>query len=128
MHLSEEVKTQQVKNALGFLSRSLHKYFDKKDWILIDEHDSPINVACKGFVPTGENPNVFTDCLEQVLTLFRGLIGAAFETNNYLDKGLITGMLRIAKADMLPAVNTLVEHNILSKVMLCNHATMALHY
>ena len=76
--------------------------------MLIDEYDTPINSAYLGFK---DRPAEF----EQVLQLFRGLFGATFKSNPYLEQGLITGILRVAKANLFSDLNNVREYTLLDK-------------
>ena len=77
-------------------------------YVLIDEYDTPINSAYLAFK---DRPAEF----EQVLQLFRGLFGATFKTNKYLKQGLITGILRIAKANLFSDLNNVSEYTLLDE-------------
>ncbi|MEO1219380.1 MAG: AAA family ATPase, partial [Bacteroidota bacterium] len=98
----------ELKSSLRFLSELLHKYFGKEVYILIDEYDAPINnayVECKG------RPEEF----RKVVKLFQGLLGATLKSNPHLKKGLITGILRIAKSNLFSGLNNLREYTLLNK-------------
>ena len=77
-------------------------------YVLIDEYDAPINDA---YLEFKNNPGEFS----KVLKLFRGLFGAALKSNPYLARGLITGILRIAKANILSDLNNLREYTLFDK-------------
>ncbi|MEL6413277.1 MAG: AAA family ATPase, partial [Bacteroidota bacterium] len=53
------------------------------------------------------------EAFEKVLDLFRGLLGAALKSNKCLQKGLVTGILRIAKANIFSDLNNLTEYTLL---------------
>ena len=97
-----------LKGSLQFLSELLYKHFGKPVYILIDEYDAPINNAYRAFRGRSEE-------LEEVLQLFRRLFGAALKSNPYLERGLITGILRIAKASLLSDLNNLSEYTLLDE-------------
>jgi hypothetical protein len=97
-----------IKNSLKFLSDLLYKHFNQKVYILIDEYDTPINSAYMEF---GDNQQEF----KQVLTLFREIFGNSLKGNDSLQKGVITGILRIAKANLLSDLNNLTECSLLDK-------------
>jgi len=99
---------EDLKDSLRFLSKLLYKHFGKPVYVLIDEYDTPINSA---YLEFKDSPADF----EQVLKLFRGLFGATFKTNKYLKKGLITGILRIAKANLFSDLNNVREYTLLDK-------------
>ena len=100
--------TVELKDSLRFLSLLLHKHFGKRVYILIDEYDTPINSSYVTFSDK-------SDDFKQVTGLFSGLFGAALKDNEYLDKGLITGILRIAKANIFSDLNNVAEYTLLDE-------------
>ena len=107
-YLHENTATSDITRSLGFLSELLYKHFGQPVYVLIDEYDTPINSA---YLEFKDRPAEF----EQVLKLFRGLFGATFKTNKYLKKGLITGILRIAKANLFSDLNNVREYTLLDE-------------
>ena len=101
---------EDLKDSLQFLSELLSKHFGKPVYVLIDEYDTPINSAYLAFK---DNPKA--KALEKVLQLFRGFFGATFKSNPYLEQGLITGILRIAKANLFSDMNNVQEYTLLDK-------------
>ena len=102
------INKKDLKDSLHFLSKLLYKHFGKPVYVLIDEYDAPINDA---YLEFKNNPGEFS----KVLKLFRGLFGAALKSNPYLARGLITGILRIAKANILSDLNNLREYTLFDK-------------
>ncbi|WP_425360528.1 MULTISPECIES: AAA family ATPase [unclassified Candidatus Tisiphia] len=98
----------ELENSLKFLSDLLYKHFNQKVYILIDEYDTPINSAYMKF---GNNIEEF----EEVLSLFRAIFGNSLKGNDSLQKGIITGILRIAKANLLSDLNNLTECSLLDE-------------
>jgi len=98
----------ELKASLGFLSELLFKHFNRKTYILIDEYDTPINSS---YLKFSTEPEEF----EQVLELFRGMFGASLKSNPYLEKGILTGILRIAKANLFSDLNNVREYSLLDK-------------
>ncbi|MEL6413272.1 MAG: AAA family ATPase, partial [Bacteroidota bacterium] len=90
-YMREEGSVVDVTRSIGFLSELMHKHFQKPVYVLVDEYDTPINHAYLKLL-------VSSSAFDDVLDLFRQFFGATFKTNPYLAKGLITGILRIAKA------------------------------
>ena len=98
-----ENKDIGVENSLKTLSHWLYEHHGKKTYILIDEYDTPLNQAyIKGYS-------------EKALTLMRGLLGAALKGNSALEKGILTGILRLAKADLFSGLNNPGEYGLLDK-------------
>ncbi|HJD56513.1 MAG TPA: AAA family ATPase, partial [Rickettsia endosymbiont of Sericostoma sp. HW-2014] len=96
-----------IKNSLKFLSDLLYKHFNQKVYILIDEYDTPINSSYMEFGHTEE--------FNQVLKLFRAIFGNSLKTNDSLQKGVITGILRVAKANLFSDLNNLTECSLLDE-------------
>jgi hypothetical protein len=81
--------------SLKNLSTYLHRYHKKCPFILIDEYDSPIHA---GFTH---------DFYDQVMNFMRSFLGAALKDNNDLFKGVMTGILRVAKESIFSGLNNL---------------------
>ena len=107
-YFSGKLSQEDLKDSLRFLSELLYHHFGQPVYVLIDEYDTPINSA---YLTFKDRPGEF----EQVLQLFRGLFGATFKTNKYLKQGLITGILRIAKANLFSDLNNVREYTLLDK-------------
>ncbi len=86
----------------------LFAHFGQKVYILIDEYDTSIN-SC--YIEFGNKPQEF----KQVLDLFREIFGSILKTNTYLEKGVITGILRIAKANLFSGLNNVREYTLLDE-------------
>ncbi|WP_341755632.1 AAA family ATPase [Candidatus Tisiphia endosymbiont of Ptychoptera albimana] len=112
-YLSSDVTLDNIKNSLAILSRLLYKHYNKKPWVLIDEYDTPINSAYRWF---GTNEVEF----QKVLEIFRGIMKSTFkkETGDQelpVERGVITGILRIAKAELFSGLNNVKEYSLLDK-------------
>ena len=119
-YLEGQIVATDLEGSLQFLSELLYKHFGKPVYILIDEYDAPINHAYRAFgekTKEGENNKE----LEKVLQLFRRLLGAALKSNPYLARGLLTGILRIAKASLLSELNNLSEHTLLDETFVTSY-------
>jgi hypothetical protein len=84
----------------------LFKHFNQKSYILIDEYDTPINSS---YIKFGKKSEEF----EQVVELFRGIFGSSLKGNTCVEKGVITGILRIAKANLFYDLNNVSEYTLL---------------
>ncbi|WP_341748702.1 AAA family ATPase [Candidatus Tisiphia endosymbiont of Sialis lutaria] len=107
-YFSGKFNKVELENSLKFLSDLLYKHFNQKVYILIDEYDTPINSAYMKF---GNNLEEF----EEVLALFRAIFGNSLKTNDSLQKGVITGILRVAKANLFSDLNNLTECSLLDE-------------
>ncbi|WP_375327138.1 AAA family ATPase [Candidatus Tisiphia endosymbiont of Nemotelus uliginosus] len=99
---------EDLKDSLKFLSELLFIHFGQKVYILIDEYDTPINSA---YIEFADKPKEF----DNVLKIFRGMFGSGLKTNPYLEKGVITGILRIAKANLFSDLNNVREYSLLDE-------------
>ena len=89
------------KSSLFNLSRYLHKYYEKKVVILIDEYDQPIiDSYIKGYY-------------EEAIDFFKSFYGMVLKDNEYLEIGVMTGILRVAKENIFSGLNNLKVHTIL---------------
>jgi hypothetical protein len=89
--------------ALSDLSAYLHRHHGEKVVILIDEYDSPIHVAhVHGYAP-------------QILDFMRAFLGAGLKSNPHLYRGILTGILRIAKESLFSDVNNIGVYTLLAR-------------
>ncbi|MFP3017332.1 MAG: AAA family ATPase [Candidatus Tisiphia sp.] len=112
-YLFEKVTLDNIKNSLAILSHLLYKHYNRKPWVLIDEYDTPINSAYRWF---GTNEAEF----QKVLEIFRGIMKSTFkkETGDQelpVERGVITGILRIAKAELFSGLNNVSEYSLLDE-------------
>ncbi|MGB0931513.1 MAG: AAA family ATPase [Chitinophagales bacterium] len=81
------------KTSLKKLSTYLEKHHHQKVIILVDEYDSPIHTGYR---------NGYYD---EIIDFMQHFLGGAFKGNNSLHKGVVTGILRIAKESMFSEWN-----------------------
>ena len=84
------------------LSRLLYEHHNKEVVILLDEYDTPVNKLLDD------------DHYKHIISFLRNMIGSTFKGNNYLFKGIITGILRIAKESIFSGANNILVQTILS--------------
>ncbi len=75
------------------LSKYLYRHHGKKVIILLDEYDTPII--------EGYREGYYS----QVIKFMQVFLGGAFKDNPYLEKGLITGIMRIARESIFSEMN-----------------------
>jgi Predicted AAA-ATPase/PD-(D/E)XK nuclease superfamily len=97
--LNRACNQEQLENALQFLSECLEQHYAQKVIILIDEYDTPLNMAYE------------RNYLEAATGFFKNLFGAALKGNRSLEKGLMTGILRLSKNNMLSDLNNLLIYS-----------------
>ncbi len=93
-----------LEQSLLLLSEWLHRATGEKAIILIDEYDTPIHDAF------GDSKQY-----EQVVAFFRNFLSAGLKDNPHLEKGILTGILRVAKESMFSGLNNLQVHSLLRK-------------
>ena len=88
-------------NSLFNLTRYLYEISGKKVVVLIDEYDQPIiDSYIKGNY-------------EKCIAFFKAFYGKVLKDNNYLEIGILTGILRVAKENVFSGLNNLEVHTIL---------------
>ncbi len=90
-----------VSESLRRLSEWLHRATGERVVILVDEYDTPIHAAY--------NDGYYDDAV----LLFRNLFSGAFKDNAHLFRGVMTGILRIAKESIFSGLNNLEVYSIL---------------
>ncbi|EER22564.1 MULTISPECIES: AAA family ATPase [spotted fever group] len=105
-YFTGKLDKEDLKDSLAFVSELLYKHFNQKVYILIDEYDTPINSS---YLKFGHKLEEF----ETVLELFRGIFGSSLKSNPYLEKGVITGILRVAKANLFSDLNNVTKYTLL---------------
>src|SRR5437763_1663571 len=103
-----KIKKVDLQFGLHFLNELLYKHFKKKAILLIDEYDETINHA---YVQFGHRSQEFG----KVLHLTREILSAALKDNSYLEKSVLTGILRIAKSNLFSGLNNVDEYNLLDE-------------
>ncbi|RMG81462.1 MAG: AAA family ATPase, partial [Bacteroidetes bacterium] len=79
--------------SLYYLSEYLTAHFGKETIILLDEYDTPII--------SGFSNNYYNE----IISFMQVFLGTTFKDNPYLAKGLITGILRVAKESLFSEFN-----------------------
>ncbi len=93
--VSVNMSDSDASMALYQLSDFLYRYYGKKAIILLDEYDTPMQEA---YV------NGFWD---ELVVFTRSMFNAAFKTNPYLERGLMTGITRVSKESIFSDLNNL---------------------
>ena len=83
------------------LTKYLYEYYGRKVVVLIDEYDQPIiDSYVKGYY-------------QETISFFKTFYGVVLKDNNYLEMGIMTGILRVAKENIFSGLNNLRVHTIL---------------
>ena len=101
--IDETASTVDFESSLKVLTKCLKAYHNSKPVLLLDEYDTPVY--------TGYTNNYY----DKIILFMRNLLsGALKENDEFLEKGVITGTLRIAKESIFTGLNNLEVHSILS--------------
>lgn len=96
--LKDEEATEliYIRQSISFLMEVLQNYYHKPIVLLIDEYDTPMVEAYIG------------EYYEDLRGFFTNLFGSALKDNPNLEKGIITGIQRIAKENIFSGLNNLL--------------------
>ncbi len=113
--ISSKADYSQYKFSLQRLSSYLHKHFNKKVIILVDEYDTPIiNAFNHTDPPIKSKIKANTTYYEKVIGFMQPFLGKAYKDNIYLEKGLITGVMRVGKESIFSEWNNIKVYDITS--------------
>lgn len=93
--ISKNMDDADATLALHRLSEFLNRYYDKKVIILLDEYDTPMQEA---YV------NGYWD---DMVSFIRSMFNAAFKTNPYMERAIMTGITRVSKESIFSDLNNL---------------------
>ena len=99
----KEASESDLRDALLNLSTYLQRHFNQKVIILIDEYDVPLQSAYK---------NGYYD---QMVGFLKSVFSSALKSNDSLEKGILTGCLRISKESIFTGLNNFNVYSILDK-------------
>ncbi|WP_419241381.1 AAA family ATPase [Cardinium endosymbiont of Nabis limbatus] len=102
--VNKQANQQELESSLKLLSQCLYQHHGQKIYILIDEYDTPLNKAYgnKAY-------------LDAMVSFMRNLFSAALKGNTALERGILTGILRISKDSMLSGLNNLETYTVLDE-------------
>ncbi len=93
--IQEQGHTRNWEEALSFLMQLFHRQTGKRVIVLLDEYDTPIHA--------GQEHGYY----EEIVLFMRIMLGNALKDNSDLEKGVVTGILRIAKESIFSDFNNL---------------------
>ena len=100
-YMAKEASVIEYSGGLNVLMKFMYKHYNEKIIVLIDEYDVPLQEAfIRGYY-------------EEALVLVRNILTAALKDNVYLEKALVTGILRVAKESIFSGLNNLEVNTIL---------------
>ena len=99
--IGRNVSIAHLSNGISMLMGYMNKYYGKKVMLFIDEYDVPIQEAyIRGYY-------------DEMILLIRNLLTSALKDNNYVEKSLITGILRVAKESIFSGLNNMQVNTVL---------------
>ena len=99
--MSRNVSIAYLSNGISMLMGYMNKHYGKKVMLFIDEYDVPIQESyIKGYY-------------DEMISLIRTMLTSALKDNPYVEKALITGILRVAKESIFSGLNNLEVDTIL---------------
>ena len=99
--ITQKVTISDVVISLKKLTEYLYKHHKERVVIIIDEYDTPIECSyVKGF---------YTELID----FMKNFLGGCLKDNVYLEKGILTGILRVAKESIFSGLNNLKVSTIL---------------
>ena len=100
-YINKELDIDEMSDALKFLCKKLYENYNKKAVLLIDEYDTPlISAYTEGYY-------------KEAIPFFKTLYSSALKDNEYLEIGVLTGILQVAKEGIFSGLNNITIHNIL---------------
>ncbi len=90
-------------SSLHWLCELLFNVYGQKTIVLIDEYDAPIHTA------------YLNDFYKPMLNFIRPLLSGVLKDNNFLERGVLTGILRVAKESIFSGLNNLKVCTLLSE-------------
>ncbi len=103
IYQNAEADIDDLKISLKILSHCLYKHYQQRVIILIDEYDVPLQSAYN---------NGYYD---EMVDFLRSIFSSALKTNDALERGVLTGCLRIAKESIFTGLNNFTVRSITSQ-------------
>ena len=101
--VSLKANTSTAACSLKLMTKVLHRFHQKQVIVLLDEYDSPlIDAYHHGFY-------------RETLNMVRNMLSEAFKDNSYVAKGVISGILRVAKESIFIGLNNLATSTVLDQ-------------
>ena len=93
--ISVEMSDARLATSIGVLCEYMSRYYGKNVIVLLDEYDTPMQEAyVQGY-------------WDEFTSLIRSLFNAAFKTNPYLERAIMTGITRVSKESIFSDLNNL---------------------
>ena len=95
---------EDLKISLGVITNALYTYYQQKVIVLIDEYDVPLQAAYQN------------NYYEEMVEFLRSVFSSALKTNDALEKGVMTGCLRISKESIFTGLNNFTAYSVLNNI------------
>ncbi|HCR69703.1 MAG TPA: hypothetical protein DIV43_11275 [Erysipelotrichaceae bacterium] len=95
---------EDLKISLRVITNALYTYYQQKVIVLIDECDVPLQAAYQN------------NYYEEMVEFLRSVFSSALKTNDALEKGVMTGCLRISKESIFTGLNNFTAYSVLNNI------------
>lgn len=95
---------EDLKISLRVITNALYTYYQQKVIVLIDEYDVPLQAAYQN------------NYYEEMAEFLRSVFSSALKTNDALEKGVMTGCLRISKESIFTGLNNFTAYSVLNNI------------
>ena len=99
--INRKIGKAEIEVALRNLSKYLYEYHGEKVIILIDEYDTPIQYS------------YFSGIYDETIGFMRNFLSNTLKDNIYLEKAMLTGILRVARESIFSGLNNLEVYSVL---------------
>ena len=101
---SETASIEDLSTSLRIISQAMFAHYHEKVIILIDEYDVPMKAAYQN------------DYYDKMVDFLRSVFSSSLKTNDALEKGIMTGCLRISKESIFTGLNNFSSYSILDNI------------
>ena len=100
----ETASIEDLSTSLRIISQAMYTHYHQKVIIIIDEYDVPLQSAYQN------------DYYDEMVDFLRSIFSSSLKTNNALEKGIMTGCLRISKESIFTGLNNFSSYSILDNI------------
>ncbi len=101
---SETASIEDLSTSLRIISQAMFAHYHEKVIILIDEYEVPMQAAYQN------------DYYDKMVDFLRSVFSSSLKTNDALEKGIMTGCLRISKESIFTGLNNFSSYSILDNI------------
>ena len=101
---SETASIEDLSTSLRIISQAMFAHYHEKVIILTDEYDVPMQAAYQN------------DYYDKMVDFLRSVFSSSLKTNDALEKGIMTGCLRISKESIFTGLNNFSSYSILDNI------------